>query len=148
MHGDLIAADVLRADLRARSLRRTVSSSASSIAKQLLRPERPVRAVKRDLRVGPRVEAAAGDLETLFGPQRRIVRDHSEIDGVLEQMANNFAQIVGRVRRFRLFVDDGDEVLALEMRDALVAVLAAEAFRGCPGASPASSRPASGTQAC
>jgi hypothetical protein len=57
-----------------------------------------VRAVLRDLGIGPTVPAAAARLQPL-GADDRIVLDQVDLDRVLEQMAENLAQVVGCVGR-------------------------------------------------
>jgi hypothetical protein len=63
-----------------------------------------------------------------FDAQSRIVGNHPDFDGVVEQVAQHLSQIVRRVRRRRLCGDEGGDVLVLKMRDALVTVLVAEIF--------------------
>ena len=63
-----------------------------------------------------------------FHTERRIGRDHADLDGVIENDAQHLEQIVRRLRSARLRADDVLHVNAMQVLERSMTVLGAEAF--------------------
>jgi hypothetical protein len=85
-----------------------------------------------DLVFGPAVIAFAVVAAIGLDAQRRIAGDHADVDGVVEQYAQRFQQIVRRFWRVRLGADDAADVGALQVFERPMTVLCAEALEHVP----------------
>src|SRR6516162_47033 len=62
----------------------------------------------------------------------RVARDHSDVDGEVEQHAQDLQKVVTRLRRVALSADDALDVLAREPRYRLIAMRVTEALDDIP----------------
>jgi hypothetical protein len=79
----------------------------------------------RNLLLRPGMDARAA-AAIAFDADGWIVRDHADIDGVVQKHTQNLQQIVGGLRRLRLSADDVFDVSAFEAGNRLIPMLVAE----------------------